>query len=151
MKVGVTGTRKGMRQAQITAFFKFVQDNEIEEFHHGDCVGVDDEAANIVFAEKTQSGIACHIHRRPGPDDGLHRASNQLHIASGGRDYPEKTHFARNRDIVNACDLLVVIPLDDSRQPHGGTWYTYDYAVKRGKQVVVIWPDGRVDWVSEIK
>ncbi len=42
MKIGITGTRSGMREAQREQFYLWLWENapQIEEFHHGDCVGV---------------------------------------------------------------------------------------------------------------
>jgi hypothetical protein len=49
------------------------------------------------------------------------------------------SHFKRNRTIVDSCDQLMVVPLQDEWQPKGGTWYTNDYAVKRNKPLTVFW------------
>ena len=32
-------------------------------------------------------------------------------------------------------------PFQTSHQTHGGTWYTFDYAVKKHKPTTVIFPD----------
>jgi hypothetical protein len=61
---------------------------------------------------------------------------------------PQLTHFARNRNIVDASDILIVIPYQDEWQPSGGTWYTHDYAVKKGVLVVIIELSGTMRWNS---
>lgn len=98
--------------------------------------GVDVQAARIAVAVNGVPACVCH----PGPDGDPCREN------SGVDDVvlAPKTHFARNRDIVNAVDLLIVIPRGYAHQTIGGTWYSHDYAVKQGKPIVVIWPNGEI-------
>jgi hypothetical protein len=63
----------------------------------------------------------------------------------GDEERVRKSHFARNRCIVDECDELIVVPIQATWQSRGGTWYTHDYAVKRHKPITIIWPDGRVE------
>ncbi len=143
MKIGFTGTRNGMTPQQGSSFNRVISElPSFTEFHHGDCVGADDEAADAVaemlaFAEDGETWkIICHP-----PVDGKLRASNKY----SDKLLPEKTHFARNRDIVDATELLIGCPGCNTWQKTGGTFYTMDYAIKQGKPVKVIWPDGRVE------
>jgi predicted Rossmann fold nucleotide-binding protein DprA/Smf involved in DNA uptake len=32
--------------------------------------------------------------------------------------------------------------------PRSGTWYTIRYALRRGKRVIIVWPDGRTERVG---
>lgn len=140
MKVGFTGTRRGMTEAQRQAFDEWIcSQPDITEFHHGDCIGSDDEAADILYEIRHGEDpgppikVVCHP-----PVDTTHRAGNLCYD-----DIREPlTHFARNRAIVNETDVLVVCPCDMEHQPRGGTWYTHDYAQKKGKRIVIIWPNG---------
>ena len=50
------------------------------------------------------------------------------------------TNFARNRAIVQAVDLLFVVPYQMQHQNRGGTWYTHDYAEKIGRKKLVFYP-----------
>jgi hypothetical protein len=50
------------------------------------------------------------------------------------------TYFARNRNIVDECDILLVVPFRMEHSDSGGTWYTYDYAVKKDKMIKIFWP-----------
>jgi hypothetical protein len=138
MKVGITGTRDGMTPAQHTTLGGYlVFRTDITEFHHGSCQGADVEAAQAVARALPDCRIICH----PGPEDCPHQQPSGVdHERRKG-----KTHFARNRDIVNETDLLIVCPKQMEHQTRGGTWYTHDYARKKGKHVVVIWPSGAVE------
>lgn len=131
MKIGITGTREGMTELQFELVKELLESRYCEgaEFHHGDCVGVDAEAA--LLAKELGYKIVSH----PGPDhDGL-----RAYVESDECKEPQ-SHFKRNRTIVDACDFLLVVPLQMERQSKGGTWYTYDYAVKKDKPLVVIYP-----------
>lgn len=128
MKVGVTGTRSGMNKRQKQEFTELLTELGTGEFHHGDCVGVDVEAAKI--AEKLGWRTVCH----PPVKDELRAYHNSDEIRE------PKSYFARNRNIVDECEVLFVVPYQDSHQSHGGTWYTHDYAVKKDKPLHVIFP-----------
>lgn len=129
MKIGITGTREGANDTQLKAILEYLQQFPAgTEFHHGDCVGVDVEVA--VMANELGFKTIAH----PGPDCEL-RAHHESHEIRGGL-----THFKRNRNIVDETDTLIVVPLQNTHQSFGGTWYTFDYAVKRGKPVNVFFP-----------
>lgn len=135
MKIGFTGTRKGMSEYQLAVFEGLLE--KMESFHHGSCQGADVEAARIVYSTFLEPPeIICH----PGPNDDEHQ---ELSGVDTKRKEP-KTHFARNRDIVNETDKLIACPCDMTEQKRGGTWYTIRYAKKQGKPVTIIWPDGSI-------
>lgn len=139
MIIGVTGTRNGMNEIQknnVTEFLrKSREELELEMFtlRHGDCVGVDDEVAKIAH----NLGYVTFSH--PPVNDTL-RAFHESDFSAS-----PKSHFSRNRDIVDNSDLLIVVPMDNERKSKGGTWYTYDYAVKKNVPVRVFYPDGRIE------
>lgn len=119
--VGVTGTQSGMNAEQANAFEwhlkKLIADNYSVDLIQGEAKGVDTEAASIA------KGLGITVLT---PDT-------------------QTGHFARNREIVDRCDLLVVIPWQDEWQSQGGTWYTHDYAKKKGAEVIMIWPSEEVN------
>ena len=135
MKIGITGTRNGMNAEQLQRF-KFtlatMRQSKEDEFHHGDCVGVDVEAAAVARS----MGMRTVSH--PPVDESLRAHHNSTVILE------QKTHFARNRDIVDDVDILFVIPWQDEWQSRGGTWYTHDYAEKKGVETITIWPSEEV-------
>ena len=99
------------------------------EFHHGDCVGVDTEAAE--FARRLGYKIHCH----PPIKDDL-----RVFFPHNNMVYEAKSHFARNRSIVDSVDILIVVPYQMEHQTNGGTWYTYDYAKKRKVMTKIFFP-----------
>lgn len=132
MKIGITGTREGMNEHQFELLQQYLTLHYCEgaEFHHGDCVGVDAEAAMLA------KDIGYRIISHPGPTVGDLRA-----FVECDESREPASHFKRNRTIVETCDCLIVVPLQNSWQPHGGTWYTHDYAKKTNKPFVVFWRD----------
>lgn len=137
--VGFTGTRHGMTAEQLAAFAELLANADGDQFHHGDCVGADAEAAKIAYDLGWQ--IICHP-----PEKTEHQANTTFHRADNRRQ--PKSHFARNRDIVNESDLLIACP--QYMEPitpatMGGTAYTVNYARKQGKPVWIVRPDGSVE------
>lgn len=129
MKLGVTGTRSGMTPDQQQQVEKFLEENSVTELHHGDCVGVDVQVAQL--ARQRGIFIVCHP---PIKDElrGWFDSDQTLDPLS---------YFARNRNIVDQTDHLLVVPFQTSPQNHGGTWYTFDYANKKHKPHTVIFPN----------
>jgi len=103
-------------------------DNITPELHHGDCVGVDVQAA--IIAKELGYKIICHppaVSEQQG-----HFGGDVIRKPSG--------YLQRDRAIVDECDALLVVPLQMERQSKGGTWYTHDYAKKKNKPYIVLWP-----------
>lgn len=118
MRVGFTGTRKGMtglQQQQVVDTLGMFRDvagarRARAEFHHGGAVGADSQAA----AQARCFGfyIVCY----PAGTDPLRR----------------------NRDIVAACDILIAAPETDTEERRSGTWSTIRYARTKGIPVVML-------------
>jgi thiamine pyrophosphate-dependent acetolactate synthase large subunit-like protein len=132
MKVGITGTRHGMTEYQFNHIESFLKELIVlepdAELHHGDCVGVDEEVATV--AKELGYRIVCHP-----PEKNTLRAEAPSHEMRQPYNY-----FTRNRNIVDECDVLLVVPREMAPQTSGGTWYTYHYAQKRNKLSTVIYP-----------
>ena len=115
-------------------FFQNIADNNdnIFELHHGNCIGVDTEIA--IMAMEYGAKIICHP---PSKSD--------LEGDFISDEYREPySYFKRNRNIVDECSNLIVVPFQNSHQTIGGTWYTYDYAIKKKIPIIVFYPDGRI-------
>lgn len=132
-KLGVTGTRSRMDEKQAIEVRKYLEGmiyllGDIE-LHHGDCVGVDVEVANI--AKDVGCRVICHPPIK-----------SDLRAFHNSDEYRQPfSYFQRNRNIVDDCHVLIVVPYQTERQNNGGTWYTHDYAVKKKKHVEIFYPD----------
>ncbi len=131
MRIGITGTRSGLTENQIKSVRKYLLEKfqHGAELHHGDCVGADAEVAAI--AKEIGYKIVCH----PPIKNDL-----RAYFLSD-EEKPPFSYFARNRNIVEETDCLIVCPYQNEWQSHGGTWYTHDYAEKKKKPILVIFPD----------
>jgi len=140
IKIGFTGTRDEITEFQKNNLKDTLQNikDPIESVHHGDCVGAD-TAFHEICAEL---GLKIVIHP---PEKQDLRAFNK-----GDVMIEEKSYFARNRDIVDECDLLIACTKTNF-ETKGGTWYTINYAIKRKKFVIKIFPE-RVEYdISYLK
>jgi hypothetical protein len=137
--IGVTATRHGLTDPQLNRIGEIAVALKPKTLRHGSCRGGDVEIARLL--RKLIPAIMIIAH--PGPDGDPFRED------SGVDDevLPGKTHFARNRDIVNLSDTVLGAPLQIEWQPRGGTWYTLDFARKTGKPTWIVWPDG-MDWTA---
>ena len=136
MKVGFTGTREGMTRNQRLALHKALDELTmgfltIEEFHHGDCVGADEQADEIAWSYTDK--IVIH----PPIKDDLRAYC--IHEVGGVEILEPKEYLERDRAIVDACDILIAAPKSKKREK-SGTWYTINYAKKQGKKVIGLEP-----------
>jgi hypothetical protein len=138
MKIGVTGTRSGMSEYQKytvrETLLGVIERHPESELHHGDCVGVDVEVAEM--ARDLGFKVVCHPPVKS--DLRAYHQSDEFRVPV--------TYFARNKNIVNETELLLVIPYQSTPQPTGGTWYTHDYARNTDHNYKVIYPEsGAID------
>ena len=131
MIIGFTGTRKGMTAFQKEEFKKFLDANysQITEFHHGDAVGSDFQACSIV---SNYENIKIISHPPKNNKDRAFYKSDKTHI--------KKKYLARNKDIVNSCDILISTPRGKEIL-RSGTWSTIRYAKKINKKILILNPE----------
>lgn len=154
IKIGFTGTRQGMSADQLSVLRERLSPpttnwGMFSEFHHGDCVGADEEAHDMIrvlLARHWPMAVRIVIH--PPSDerwrahcDALMDYRELLNV----RVLDEKGYLERDRDIVDATDMLIGCPASVDLRSHGGTAYTLRYALALKKPVIIIWPDGRVE------
>lgn len=128
MKAGLTGTRAGCSKEQIKGLAEVMKD--LTELHHGDCLGVDQQAHHLA----KQFDVLTVIH--PPSNDKL-RA-----FCEGDFILPPKPYLDRNHDIVEAGEFLIAVPGERQEKVRSGTWATIRHARKLGKMIMIIFPDG---------
>jgi hypothetical protein len=123
-----------MTELQWKAFREVLRKLFPHEFHHGDCVGADDEAATLVY----QHCGATKIVRHP-PDNTHNRSNNQCHRESR----EPNPYLERNRAIVDET-MHLIAAVRGPEEVRSGTWSTVRYARKLGRRITIVWPDGKV-------
>lgn len=137
MKLGFTGTQSGMSERQKEKFERHLVKwrDSIVEFHHGDCVGADEQAHKLVLMVIPECRIV------------IHRGTNAEKTAfcCGGQVVTKPVrpgvhpNISRNRDIVDAVDFMIATPYrEEKSQPRSGTWSTIRYTRKVGKPIDVL-------------
>jgi hypothetical protein len=141
MKMGFTGTQQGMTAAQKLALTKLVtfQLRELREFHHGACVGSDEEAHAIV----KQARPACRSVAYPS---NIH--SKRARCLGVDVWHLPKPPLARNADVVNEIELLVAAPKEMYEVLRSGTWATVRLARKKKIAILIIFPNGKIRRVN---
>jgi hypothetical protein len=132
MIIGFTGTQQGMTVKQAIKFVAIIQALKPIEFHHGDCIGADAEAHDLIRGENQPICIILHP-----PTSKSKRA-----FKDADKVYEAKPYIERNHDIVDVCDKLIACPKDIEEELRSGTWATARYALKCRKKVYIIHPDG---------
>lgn len=123
MKIGFTGTQIGMSQHQKEQFVLKLMDLDITEFHHGDCIGADAEAHDIVREFFPEVIIVGHLPQSNGK-----RAFKKC---DNYRD--PLPYLVRDRIIVDETDILIGCPKTDDEVLRSGTWATIRYSRKLNK------------------
>ena len=137
-RIGFTGTQVGMTFDQKITLVSILRRLKPSEFHHGDCIGSDEEAHELVRTLNNSWGLRCLIVIHP-PDDDSKRA-----LCAGDETREPKPYLERNHDIVADVDLLIATPKSDAEQLRSGTWATVRHARKQSRMTCIILPNGDV-------
>jgi hypothetical protein len=135
-KVGFTGTQEGMSKGQKDDLRELLIQLFVPgvEFHHGDCIGADTQAASI--ARELKYKIVAHP-----PQD----TKKQAFHDSDEHRIP-MPYLDRNANIVTETHILLAAPRTNVRPKSlrgSGTWWTIVFAEKRGGKVIIL-PRGEV-------
>lgn len=127
MRLGFTGSRHGMSQNQLEQFSLAVANLQPSEFHHGDCEGADAQAHDVVRLFCPDTRIIVH----PPESDYLraYKVGDEMRDPYG--------YTIRDRNIVDATDVLYATPNKNTYQPRSGSWFTIRYAELKEKPVKV--------------
>jgi hypothetical protein len=129
MKVGFTGPRQGMTDAQRERLIVELHAAGAVELHHGDCTGADEEADAVAVT----LGIRRVAH--PGPGRGLR-------AFCACEEIREPAPFlVRNHRIVLETGLLIAAPAGRETL-RSQTWATIRFARRRVLPFLVITPRG---------
>ena len=128
--IGFTGSQQGMNQDQMDAISFMIHTLMPSLVHHGDCIGSD----AIFHHMCVQAGIPIIIH--PPTKSSKRAFCMDAYEVKKTQDY-----LVRNRNIVDACDILIAVPNTVEEKRRSGTWSTVRYAHKQGKEVYVVTPN----------
>lgn len=123
-----------MANAQGRAVSDLLERLNPTEFHHGDCLGADDEA--VILARDL--GVP-RVLGHP-PDNDSMRA-----FVYSDEEFEPQPYLMRNRDIVDSTDVLIAAPYGTSETQRSGTWSTVRYARKLKRPIYIVLPRGRVE------
>jgi len=129
VKYGFTGSQSGMTWEQKVEFVRRILHTEWSEFHHGNCIGSDEDAGLIVMALK-----------RPGQRVIAHPCTiTLLQSQKATADEYLETYppLIRNVHIVEVTDELIATPNGKERR-RSGTWHTIRQARKRERKIYVL-------------
>ncbi|MBA7517324.1 hypothetical protein ES705_09377 [subsurface metagenome] len=132
MKVGFTGTQSGMTEQQKTELTRSILLLCPSEFHHGDCIGADEEAHEIA----NRLSLPIYIHPP--------KISTKRAFTNGYISYPPKPYLKRNHDIVDSVYILIACP-KGKEVLRSGTWATIRYAILRKIRTIIIYPNGIIE------
>lgn len=130
--LGFTGTRRGMSPAQKRVFFETVKLLDVQIFVHGDCIGADADAHEIV----REISPDIRIEARPA-GDGPNRAYKKADIV-----HASHAPLSRNKKIVESVEQMIACPGEQSEILRSGTWSTIRYTKKLLKPLLIIYPNG---------
>lgn len=57
IRIGFTGTRRGMTSKQRETIYKVLLKNAVSEVHHGDCIGADADMHELVSAYRQNAAF----------------------------------------------------------------------------------------------
>src|SRR3972149_5874252 len=130
MKVGFTGTQRGMTEKQLTCFRTLLPHGGGSQFHMGLCIGADIQAAAIAREEGFYIVGHPPVNQRKM---GVFRC-DELRL-------PEE-YLGRNRHIVLETEMMIAIPKESEETLRSGTWSTIRYARTLKRPILIILPDG---------
>lgn len=134
--LGFTGTQVGMSKYQRDSFRRFIKNMHPYEFHHGDCVGSDEEAHLIVVQCFPSIKIVIHPANIGGKRAYAYARTLGDHLGSLVI-YPERPPLERDRDMVGVVDTLFAAPRQTLEARRSGTWATIRYMQALSKPVAI--------------
>lgn len=135
MKLGFTGTRKGMTSDQAQVVNLLLDEQQPAEVHHGCCLGADADFAGLCLGARI---------RQVGHPGNIEVMVSRTACGLCDELRDPLPPLERNRLIVEAVDALIATPAESVEQQRGGTWSTVRQARRMKKRLWIICPDGTV-------
>lgn len=114
---------------------KLIITEPMSEFHHGDCIGWDALAHDMVAMLDSRPII--HVHP---PSNYTNRAWKTGHVM-----HPEYDYLTRNIHIVNASEIMLAAPRGMTPDIRSGTWHAIKYAEQKKVRTIIVWPNGQIE------
>ena len=135
--IGFTGTSEGATAEQLHELEEHLAKLKAEgfvEFHHGLCIGADEQAAEIAVS------FGYFVIAHPGLAEDPFNLERRSGFVGNDRVMEAKPFADRDRGIVDAADRLLAAPRTQFEETGSGTWTTVRYAHRLGKPVDLILP-----------
>jgi len=152
MKIGFTGTQRGMTQFQKDELKGLILLLKVSEFVHGDCIGADEQAHQIAY----EAGVrvftifpSTYYKKRAfcfnegkilNNDNGQWNTVNVNDEKILVRWMPKDTPLNRNHYIVDNVSRMLAAPKEHEHTLRSGTWATIRYAWKTKRDITIIPP-----------
>ena len=134
MHLGITGTRKGMTEAQFNVIKALItEDDCVTHLHEGDCIGVDAQLTHMYQVLRPEVKIVRHPPIKKNSQYGGYYDETR----------EPKGYLERDKDNVNESEYLWAVP-DGPEKIRSGTWTTVRYARQKGIPIAIILPSGGV-------
>lgn len=136
LHIGFTGTQIGMTSSQHQRLIEYLAgvrewcytNGFVPVFHHGDCIGSDDQAARTA----KELGFRVEAHPPSNPKKRAWCVANDV-------VYPGLPYLERNHKIVDGAHYMVATP-QGPEVIRSGTWATIRYSQLRNKFITVFDP-----------
>ena len=152
MKIGFTGSQKGMTDWQKEMLKEVYQHKPCEEFIHGDCIGSDEQAADVMVdlgvriftiyppTNNNKRAFWANVRKEPTMPIGWHEIEIKKGTIIQVRWMPRDDYLKRNQRIVDNCELMIATPKEHQHSLRSGTWATIRYAWKVKRDITIIPP-----------
>ncbi len=131
-RIGFVGVRGGLTYPQFRAISRLMIDRDLPG-------AVADVEAVVRGADGWGDADFDRIARWMTPTPQL------VVVEAPGKGEQAAPAGARNRAVVDACDLLLACPPVAVEEPRSRTWTAVRYARRVGRPVVLVYPDGTID------
>jgi hypothetical protein len=136
-KLGFTGTNRGMwpeQKTELEALLKKLKEEGFDEFHHGLCIGADEQAA--ILAKSIGYRVVAHPGLAKDPANLKYRSE----WTGSDETLEAKPFIERDHDIVDVTERMVATPLTREEQLRSGTWTTVRYARTQNRLIDLVLP-----------